>query len=174
MDIIAKDSIMSRISSVAASARTLESDIHQLAYSTLDHIRDSGDYRGAVALLNALPKGQRVQALAAWYRHFSNGKITLRQDASKTWICALKDRTETDFDMEGAEGTTYADLTNEAAPKQLDVAAFVKRLEAVSTNDSTITVDGVEKPKVTPATRSLAAQVVAFVRGLESQAAKAA
>jgi hypothetical protein len=143
----------------------LESEVHEILVSSLDHIRTSGDTRPAVALLNAMPKGQRVQGMAQWLRHFSNGKVTLRQDANKVWVCALKERTDADFDMEGAEVTSYADLTQEATPKQMDIAAFVKSLERVSTNDATLK-DG--KPKVTADARALAARLVAFTRDLQS------
>lgn len=161
MDIISRDRIMSAISALASAARECESQIHNLAYSTLDHTRQHGDSTGVVALLNALPRGVRVQGLAAWYRHFSNGKMALKQDANKIWVCNLKERTDSDFNMADAELTTFADLTQEATPKQLDVAAFIKSLERVSTNDATLK-DG--KPRVTANARALAARLVAFVR----------
>src|ERR1700722_18713518 len=92
------------IKSIGVTGHALQDNIHQAAVSCLDHAREFGDYRGALSLLNALPRGQRVQALATWFRHFSNKKLTFKLDPkSKSWEGDIsKDRTDADFNVSEA------------------------------------------------------------------------
>ena len=110
------------IKSIKTRANKLQSDIHTCAVSTLAHMRDHGDYTLAVSLMNALPSGQRVKGLAAWYKNFTNGKFTLRQDKKQgnIWVGALsKDRTAEDFLVDEASKITFAEFTAESAPMQV-------------------------------------------------------
>jgi hypothetical protein len=141
------------IKSIKTRANGVQRDIHIAAVSTLAHIRDHGDYTGAVALMNALPTGQRVKGLAVWYKHFSNGKFRLTYK-NKVWAGSLeKDRDAEDFDVDAATDVTFAEFTTEAEPKQSTVDTLRKYLEKMAANDEKLP-DG--KPKVTEEARALA------------------
>lgn len=151
------------INKLGATAKQVQADIHIAACSTLDHTREHGDYTGAQLLMNALPNGQRVKALGAWFSHFSNKKLTFKYDKeTATWIGSLeKARMESDFGVDAAMITSFADLTAEKDPMTLDVKAFVHGLERTAKN--TATFDGTDKPKVDPTVRQLAADVLVFI-----------
>jgi hypothetical protein len=156
--------LMKAIPLLAADARTVQERIHVCGCSALDHVRAHGDTTGFVALLNALPNGQRVKALAYWAKHYSTGKLILTFDKkAKAWVAKLsKDRSDSDFKVTEAMATTFADLTEEVEPKSMTIAMLIKRLETASTNSENF--DGTEIPKVEPDARALAAELVAFVR----------
>ena len=145
------------------AADELTDNIHQMAVSTLDHCREHGDFRGCVALLNALPKSQRVQGVAAWFRHFSSNKLSLKL-VDGTWSAELrKDRAKdgSDFKVAEAMEVTYADFTAEVAPKALTMAKFIGSIEKVA-NDTTILPSGARK--VPTEIAELAARLVATIR----------
>lgn len=152
-----------KIELLRTSAADLQADIHQCAVSTLDHVRIHGDTRGITQLLNALPNGQRVKGLAAWYRAFSSGVLNLKVNKeSKQWEVGLKhERIDSDFKMTEAEGTDFGAYTAEREPMTLTLDKFLKRIESIS-NNSEENTDGT--PKVDSAARIMAAEVVAFVR----------
>lgn len=152
------------ITGIQRFAGKLQARIHVVAVSTLDHIREHGDTTLACKLLGALPKGQRVKALAAWYAHFSNGMAKFSLDKSSgAWTCKLKtERLESDFDIDAASLTSYADLTEETQPgKTFTLEQLIKKLETWANEDGMIE-DG--KPKVEEAARDVAAQLVATIR----------
>jgi hypothetical protein len=155
--------VMAAIPVLAASLRANEEKIHEIGVSTLDHAREHGDWRGCVALLNALPKGTRSEALAAWFRNFSNNKLKLTRDKeTASWKCELaKDRDDSDFDIEGADAVTFADFTKEVAPKAMTLTALLKMVEKVA-NDTTTLPNGVRK--VPENVAEVAAQMLATVR----------
>lgn len=154
------------------SAEELTANIHQMAVSTLDHCREHGDFRGVVALLNALPKSQRVQGLAAWFRHFSTNKLALKLGKDGAWGGELrKDRTGADFKVAEAMETTYADFTTESAPKPLKMEKFISGIEKVAT-DTTILPDGARK--VPAEVAAVAAKMVATYREMIESVAQAA
>lgn len=163
MKLLTQTDVLVAIDVIKASARSLQTDIHVCAVSTLDHVRAHGDYRGVVALLNALPNGQRVKGLAAWYRSMSSGKLALKLDkTSKEWIADLsKDRADTDFKMAEAEATDYGAFTAEREPVTMTLLSFVKRIESIANNDEK-NDDGTDK--VEPAARIMAAETVAMIR----------
>lgn len=152
------------IGRIKATGAVLQARIHTVAVSTLAHIRDHGDTTLAARLLDALANGQRVKALAFWYSHFSNGKAVFTKDkASGEWKCKLNaERAPEDFDIEAADATSFADLTNEKAPETMDLKAFEKLLKRIGDNDALI--PGTTQPKVAPEVRALAARCVAVVR----------
>ena len=153
--------VASGLPSLRKSAEELTASIHQYAVSTLDHAREHGDYRGCLNLLNALPKSQRVQGLAAWFRHFSSNKIALKL-VDGSWQGEIKkDRDQADFKIAESMETTYADFTPEAAPKQLTMAKFLASIEKVAT-DVTILPNGARK--VPEEVSALAAKMVASLR----------
>lgn len=163
MKLYSQTDVLVAIESIKANARTLQTEIHTCAVSTLDHVRAHGDYRGAVELLNALPNGQRVKGLAAWFRAMSSGAMQLKADPkTKLWTCTLKaGRVDADFKMVEAEATDYGDFTTEVEPKSMTLAMLTKRMETIA-NDDEVLSNG--KPKVEPEARIAASEVVAFLR----------
>lgn len=121
--------LQTAIKRLATSAKKLNATVHLCAVSCLAHVRDSGDWTQAAALLDALPSGQRVKALAFWFKHFSSGKLSfsVRDDGLYKGRLA-KDRGPSDFRVTEAEETTFGDLTSEKAPTILTAAAMVKML----------------------------------------------
>lgn len=159
--ILTQAQVAAGLPSLRKSAEELTANIHQYALSTLDHAREFGDYRGCLALLNALPKSQRVQGLAEWFRKFSSHKLALKL-VEGSWTGELrKDRTDTDFKMAEAEATTYADLTVESAPKQMTMAKLLASVEKIA-NDTTILPNGTRK--VPHEVAAVAAGMIAAVR----------
>ncbi|MGA3251817.1 MAG: hypothetical protein ABSD12_27325 [Paraburkholderia sp.] len=151
------------IGRIAAAGKVLQDRVHTVAVSTLDHIRQHGDYTLAVRLLDALPNGVRVKSLAYWYSHFSKGKVKFSQNKDKTWKCNLAaDRTDADFDIEGAYATTFADLTSEKSPETLDVKALEKWLARTAGNSDYF--PGTAIRKVSPEAQELASRLVVNLR----------
>lgn len=158
--------VLKLIDQIGERAGDLQADIHTAAFNTLDHARVHGDYTGITRLLDKLPKGQRVKALAYWYGHFSNGRVSLSVDADTKLWRVNKDkfggRSDVDFDMIEAEKVSFADLTVEKDPKTLSLEKFIASLARTATNAANF--DGTDVPKVSPATRALASKLVAFIK----------
>lgn len=163
IEIISKAAVMEFITGLKTRAVTLQAEIHQAAVSTLDHCREHGDYRGALALVNALPSGQRVEGLMTWFAHFSNGKLTFKKDnASGARVAKLSvDRVDSDFDIEAAMLTDFGSLTKEAKPAVFTVEKLLKFIESKANNTET-NADGT--PKVADDARAVAAKLVASYR----------
>lgn len=165
--ILNRDECKRAIAGIRRVAGKVQERIHQVAVSTLAHIRDHGDTTLATSLLDALPNGQRREALAFWYGRFSNGKAAMRLDKqSGSWICKLaKDRSPEDFDVEGAAKITFADLTKEKKPGQTFTAEQLVKWLRSKANDDSVYEDGT--PKVEEAARDLAAKIVAMIEPAE-------
>lgn len=162
--IISKAAVMEFITGLKTRAVTLQAEIHQAAVSTLDHCREHGDYRGALALVNALPNGQRVEGLMAWYTHFSNGKLSFKKDANGQRSAKLNtDRVDSDFDIEAAMLTDFGSLTKEAKPAVFTIDKLIKFIESKA-NNVELNADG--SPKVAEDTRAVAAKLVANYRSM--------
>lgn len=163
--ILTQAQVAAGLPTLRKSAEELEANIHQYAVSTLAHCAEHGDYRGAVSLMNALPRGQRVQAVAAWFREFSNNKLSLKL-TDGIWSGDLrKDLVETDFRVDESMLTTYADFTKEIAPKQLTMAKFLAGIERVA-NDTTLLPSGARKVP-----ENVAETAADMIRSLRSKAA---
>lgn len=170
INIMSAGEITTAIGRIAASGKVLQARIHTVAVSTLAHIRDHGDTTLAVRLLDALANGQRLNALAFWYSRFSNGKTVMSKGKDGQWKCNLnKDRDVTDFDIEAADATNFADLTKEPKVEPMDIKAFEKLLKRIGDNDGVFPGTTIEK--VTPAVRALAATCVGVLRDKMAQAA---
>jgi len=160
---IDRGSIHKRVDRAVRIAGKIESEIHLIATSILLHTQQHGDYTAAVTLLNGLPRGTRVKALAFWFKHFSSEKLTFSVNEDKQYVGKLdKDRSESDFKIDEAWQTTFADLTNEVEPKSLTVEKLIKTMTRNAVNTE-MHDDGIT-PKVTPEARELASKIVAFVR----------
>ena len=154
---------LAEIPLLASDAASVQTRIHVVGCSTLDHVRAHGDTRGVTALLNALPNGQRVKALGAWYRAFSNNKLIPKLDKKTgVWSVELsKKREDADFNVAGACEVTFADFTVERDPVSVTVESLVRNMVRMANN--TDTHDGTDIPKVSPEARAVAAQIVAFM-----------
>lgn len=152
------------IGRIKAVGESLQAKVHTVAVSTLDHIRAHGDTTLACRLLDALPNGQRVNALAFWFGHFSNGKAKFSKDkTSKLWVCKLIERSDSDFDIVGANGTSFADLTNEKSPETMTLKALEKYLTKLASNAGQF-YPGTAIPKVDTQTVEMASKLVAAMR----------
>jgi len=165
MNLYSRSQIGSRVARIVRVAGKVEAEIHVVLCSVLDHTREHGDYTALLPLLNGLPKGQRVQAIAAWLKHFSGGKLIARIDSeAKAWVCELsKERSDSDFDIVGAMAITFGDFTKEPAPTTLDVKALLRIIEKKATSDE-VNKDG--SPKVTAEAKEFASKLVAAGRAM--------
>ena len=156
--ILDKATIGKKISRIKRTGQALQQEIHVVAVNTLIHIRDHGDYTLAINLLDALPNGQRVKALANWYRHFSGDAVTFNfAPDGEGWAGKLaKKRDDSQFDIEGAIATTYGDLMPEKGYSTLTVAGVLSMLKRKANEDG-LNKDG--SPKVEPAARELMADL---------------
>lgn len=115
------------IKSVATSASKVNARIHVVAVSCFAHVRDHNDWTPAAMLLNALPTGTRVKALAYWFKYFSNGKLTFSKNDEGEYRGHLaKDRNRNDFDVDNAWLTPFGDLTVEKSPSVLTTDKLIK------------------------------------------------
>jgi hypothetical protein len=162
MNILSQIQVGKVIKSIKLRAANVERDIHIVGVSTLVHMRDHGDYTGALALLNALPKGQRVKALAGWYKHNSSGKFHARIDKDTgEWVGKLeKGRADSDFLIVQAEAKSFAELTVEREPVQITEDTLAKYLERIAANDEMLD-NG--KPKVTETAKARARAMLAVI-----------
>jgi len=154
--VIGMANLRKEISAIAASATKLNERIHVCAVSCLAHVRDHGDWTPAALLCDALPKGQRVKALAHWFSHFSNGKLKLRETEHGYRATLAKDRTAADFDVEGAMAVTFGDLTTERPPSVMTAESLLKVLARKA---STREFDTNGQRKATRASIALAASL---------------
>jgi hypothetical protein len=148
--ILTQDAVKEMLPVLGKNLRDAEATIHQIAVSTLDHMRAHGDYRGALNLLNILPNGTRAEGLAAWFRNFSSGKFLLKRGEGRVWVGELRrDRKEdgSDFKVLAAMEVTFADFTNEIAPKPLTMVKFLASISKVA-NSTEKLPDGADKVPV--------------------------
>lgn len=171
IEILTQTATNEQIMTIATTAKALQSQIHQCAVSTLWHINEHGDFRGAQALLNALPNGQRVQALAVWFQHFSDGALQIKKAEAGGFAVSLKTgwKDKCSIDIEAACLTDYAAFTKEAKPATFTVEKLLKMIEDKA-NNVELNVDG--SPKVDPAARGIAAKLVAAYRAMIKAAAE--
>lgn len=142
MTIVLQDAqgIARSIVTIAASATELQAAIHGTAVSCLAHVRDHGDTTLAVRLIGVLPSGQRREALANWFKVYSNKKMLLSRDAKHgTWSCRLiADRSVEDFKVDDAMVCDYGELVPEAKvrDKPMSLEDLVKVIAKFTKNDA--------------------------------------
>lgn len=151
------------IGEIRGSAKDLQAKIHLVAVSTLVHARDTGDARGCLALVTALPNGTRVEALKAWYVGMSSKVLSFGTDSEskETTIKIAKVRTPAMFLVDDAIKTDFGAYTKEAKPRTFTVDQLIKQLEGKA-NNTELNEDGT--PKVDPSARMVAAKMVASYR----------
>lgn len=157
IEILSVSAIGEVLDKIATTAKALQSQIHQCAVSALAHTFESGDYRSVTRLLNALPNGQRVQALAVWFEAMSE-KLLVIKKANGSFSVALVDGWKAKLEamvveelLEVAMATDYGAFTKESKPTAMTLEKMIKWLEA----KAQATDDDVE-----PAAKAVAAKLV--------------
>jgi hypothetical protein len=158
-----------RIAKIAKVGESLQLEIHEVAVQTLAHIAAHGDYVLSLRLLNALPSGQRRQALAAWFRNFSGNQFsaTLDKDTG-SWVGKLaKGWTVEAFDMDGAERTSYGDFLPEKGYTTFTMESFLALIKRRANEDG-LNPNGT--PKVEPQVREFCADLYARMAAPKAKA----
>jgi hypothetical protein len=115
-----KASIEKAIKSIQGRGKRLDRDIQQAALSVINHIQQHGDVTVANTLIEAMPKGSRVNALKAYLETF--GKVTW--DAKEGMVYAKNKKT----DMNGASAIMWTEFKPEPEYRPLDLAQAVQQL----------------------------------------------
>ncbi len=151
-----------KIARIAKVGKALQDEIHVVAVSTLDHIREHGDYTLAIRLLNAMPNGQRVNALGFWYGVFSGGAAKFSYDSqNKTWKCKYDGTLVDKIDVAKAMETTFADLVPEKSYSTFTMDGLIEFFKRKANEDGK-NPDG--SAKVAPEVRELAASLYAKMK----------
>jgi hypothetical protein len=158
--ILSSEEITKRIAKIAKVGHALQTEIHEIAVQTLAHVAAHGDYTLATRLFGGLPSGQRRQALAAWYRHFSGQQVSFTYDKqSDTWKGKLSKGWSADaFLLDEAVATSYGDFLPEKGYSTLTMGAFIQFLKRKANEDG-MNPNGT--PKVEPQVRELCASLYA-------------
>lgn len=147
LNIMTIDKARVEIASIRESARGLQDSIHQVAVSTLAHVRDHGDFTVAASLLNALPSGQRVVTLAKWFNVFSGKQLSFFRDKKNgnVWTGKLTQGWTADkFDVDGAYATVYGDLEEEKVQGEITLDKLRIMIARIANNRGT-NKDGTRK-----------------------------
>lgn len=149
-----------RIAKIGKVAVSLQAEIHEIAVQCLGHVAAHGDTTLLVRLEQALPSGQRRQAIAAWARHFSDNQLSLSYDKNTdTWKASLvKGWDGSKFRMDEAAETSFGDFLPEKGYATFDMQAFVNFLKRKA-NEDNLNPNGT--PKVDPQVRELCASLFA-------------
>lgn len=147
------------VTEIRSSAKDLQAKIHHVACSTMVHIRDTGDVRGALALVQAMPNGQRVEGLKLWFTKYSSGQLSFGTNAEtkETTMKVVSKRVPALFLIDDAIATDYGTASKEAKPRTFTVEQLIKQLEGKA-NNTELNTDGT--PKVSEAARMVAAKMV--------------
>lgn len=121
-----------RIASIAKRGKALDADVHQVACSTLVHVREHGDYTLIEKLIRALPAQSRHKALAYWYNHFAKGAMVVEVSKAGVKVKLSKERTPEMFRVDEAVETPFWSLTTEKDVEPLTIAQWLKRIERMA------------------------------------------
>lgn len=154
IEILSVSAIGEVLDKIATTSRALQAQIHQCAVSALSHTFEHGDYRSVTKLLNALPNGQRVQALAVWFQHFSNDALTIKKVSGSFSVVYDSNKLPQNVEemLESAMEQDYGSFTKEAKPTAMTLEKMIKWLESKATAND----DDVE-----PAAKAVATKLVA-------------
>jgi hypothetical protein len=162
LQILTQEACSRKIDQIARVGGKLHQVIHEVAVSSLAHVRDHGNTTLVARLLNAMPAGQRTKALVVWFDRFSGGAIKAVKGKGGYAIKTLpKDRTADQFEVDAAYRTSYDVLTSEKDPKPMGFEALLKYLSRIA-NEERELPDG--QPKVTADARMAAARCVALLQ----------
>lgn len=120
-----KATLTKRIETLGKDMKSIDNRIHVIGVSTMYHMREHGDWRGAADLVAAMPRSTRRKALIAWFEHFAPCEV----DVKTSEFTLEKGRKPEDFDLEGAAETHFGDFTAERAPVPVTLAAIAKMVE---------------------------------------------
>lgn len=164
-NILSPEACGKRIARIIKVGKALQSEIHLVAVSLLAHIRDFGDFRQVIAILNGMPSGQRRNALAYWFGHFSTGAAIFSFDATnKVWKCKLDPkRVPEQFQVIEAWATTYGDLVPEKSHSTFNLEGLMNFMKRKA-NEVGLNPDGT--PKVEKEVRETA---LIFYRELQDK-----
>jgi hypothetical protein len=158
------EAIVEAIGQVAATGAAFQVLVHETAVQTLLLVREEGDWGPARDLMNAMPKGARREALAIWFKRFSNDKLRF-STVKETGLYKghlSSDRALSDFDVDGAAAVNFADLTTEPKASTFTLEQLIKTLQAKATNTK-VNDDGT--PKVDERARAMASKLLAAIYG---------
>lgn len=151
------------IGRIAAGGKSLQARITTVAVSTLVHAQTHGDTGLACRLLDALPSGQRTQALKVWFTHFSGKQMKFGKDAETgKFTCKLPARDEALFDIDGAMANDWSTFTRESTPTTFMIADLEKWLGNLGNKDGFH--KGTSIPQVDQQVRAMAAKLVSVMR----------
>ena len=126
--------IRAEIKAINKAGTTLAKRIQLCAIASLEHMVQHRDHTLLVELYQAMPKGTRSSALAAWILKFSQLKAN-DDKATKKEKPFMLDKEKT-LDLEGAKATMWHECGKpEAAPDELldvnkAVVALLKKVKA--------------------------------------------
>lgn len=156
------DDLMKTITKVGRDATELQATIHEVGLNCLLQLRNHNQSTPTANLLNALPNGTRVKALAHWFNVNAKGAVNVARDPqSKVWTVQLiKGRTPDMYKMDEAEATSFADLTEEREVAQFDEKALIAWITKKAKSTQRLN-DG--KPAVSNEAKALAARLLNFL-----------
>lgn len=132
------------IKSIATRGKKLQSDMHQVACSVLDHYGHNEDSRVVLRLIDAMPEMSRKNALCQWFEAFTcikfervkddNGKMTLAASKDARKKHRLGEAMDTPFwKMKGNEGEVYQPLD---LPARINILIKAIERDAVKAKDA--------------------------------------
>ena len=157
------DDLMKAVAKVGRDATELQATIHEVGLNCLLQLRDHNQSTPTANLLNALPNGTRVKALAHWFNTNAKGAVNVARDPqSKVWTVQLiKGRTPDMYKMDEAEATSFADLTEEREVAQFDEKALIAWITKKAKSTARLN-DG--KPAVSDEAKALASRLLNFLQ----------
>ncbi len=148
------------IASIAKRGANLDRDIHQVAVSASAHYQAHGDITLANALLLAMPKSARRNALFSWFLQYlpSTGANTSKsKDERASAPLVHVQGVERTFDMAKAAGNPFWDLKAKEGTAEFDCGAYIssllKRISDAAMKDG---VTPEQKAKLLDAAKALA------------------
>jgi hypothetical protein len=167
------------IDKIGSVASVLQTDIHQAGCSVFSHSFVHGDNTGVTRLLDKLPNGQRVKALAHWFNHFSNGALTLSVNPTTKGWQVNKERFARRADLipnlqvalDKAMALNFADLKPEVGHDTLTLKQFLKSLKRSATNVAYF--DGTKTLKVSKEVNIVASQMCKLIESYMAEQAAA-
>lgn len=136
--ITSKTALVTAIESIRTRGKKLDNDIWIAAVSVIGHVGEHGDVTLARTLVDAMPKGSRVNALLAFMETF--GKLTFNTDTKELDY----DKTKT-TELESAQETSWVEFKPEVPYQGLDLNKAILALIKKAVERSEDGVDGVDK-----------------------------
>ena len=134
-----KATLVAAITDISVTGKKLDGMIWVAAVSVMAHVEKHGDITLAQSLVDAMPKGSRVNALLAYLENFSK----LAWDAADKKLVFSKDRKT---DIEGAMAVSWVEFKPEPPYQSMTlegaVAALIKKaLERAEAGDDRDHID---------------------------------